>query len=103
MIYMRFPLAGRLEWQQENGYTSWNCYVGDLSVLKSSGLYTQPPGPPGLARRECGLTQPQMDDSTAPDAHQTAFFLTTGESAGMEGSLGEDGEGEERLNQNPCP
>lgn len=103
MIYMRFPLAGRLEWQEEDGYTSWNCYMGDLGLLKSSGLYTQPPGPPGLARRECGITEPWKDDSTDPDSHQTAFFLISGATAGVEGSLGEDSEGVERLNQNPCP
>jgi hypothetical protein len=103
VIYMRFPLSSRLEWQEEIGYAAWNCYIGDLGLLKSSGLYTQPPGPPDLARRHCGLTKPWMDDFTGPGPNQTAFFLTTGESAGVEGWLGENSEGITRLNDNPCP
>jgi hypothetical protein len=103
LIYMRFPLADRLEWQEESGYTSWNCYMGDLGLLKSSGLYTQPPGPPGLARRECGITEPWKNEYTDLNPNQTVFFLIAGVSAGVEGSLGEDSDEVERLNQNPCP
>jgi hypothetical protein len=44
-----------------------------------------------------------LDDSTDPDSNQTAFFLIAGVTAGVEGSLGEDSDDVERLNQNPCP
>ena len=57
----------------EAGFTSWNVYEGDLDVLKATGV------------------------------GKTVFSLVTGVKNGVEGSLGRDSAGRERLNGNPCP
>ncbi len=103
LIYVLFYVPEWVDWQPEAGFTSWNCYKGDLSVLKSTGVYTQPPGPPGLARQHCALTNPWVEDATPPDPGQAAFFLTTGMAGTTESSLGEDSEDNPRPNDNPCP
>jgi hypothetical protein len=92
-----------MEWQQELGFSAWNAYKGSLSVLRLTGLYTQPPGSTSLAARACGLASTQMDDPTPPSPAATAFFLVTGVAAGVESSLGTDSAGVERPNANPCP
>lgn len=91
------------EWQSEEGYSSWNAYKGDLEVLKATGVYTQAPGSNDLARKQCGLGVPWLEDFTPPGEGRAAFFLTTGVNAGGEGNLGTDSAGTERPNANPCP
>lgn len=83
--------------------TSWNSYKGDLSVLKATGVYTQAPGSNALARRDCGLTDPWVEDFDPPASGEAAYFLTTGVSLGIESSLGTDSAGNPRPNANPCP
>jgi hypothetical protein len=103
LIYVFFTTPDYVEWQEELGYDSWNSYKGDLDVLKASGLYTQEPGSNGLARRDCGLGYPWSEDFTPPPSGKAAHFLTTGVSAGAEGSLGRNSAGNERPNANPFP
>jgi hypothetical protein len=103
LIYVFFQLPGTVEWQEETGFTSWNSYRGDLTVLKSTGVYTQAAGSNDLARQDCGLSNPWIDDSASLGARQAAFFLTTGEAGATEGGLGEDSNDITRPNDNPCP
>jgi hypothetical protein len=91
-----------VSWQAEQGPTSWNVYIGDLDVLKTTGVYTQIAGSNALASRQCGVSTMMADDLAAPDVGKTSFSLVTGVTAGVEGSLGSSSAGP-RANQNPCP
>ena len=44
LIYILATDKNYVEWQEEAGPTRWNVYEGDLSVLKATGIYTQPLG-----------------------------------------------------------
>jgi N-acetylneuraminic acid mutarotase len=88
-----------IEWQAETGPTLWNVYEGDLDVLRSSGVYTQPPGP--LADQHCGVLDVFVEDFDVPPLGKAVFTLVTGE--GSLESLGQDSHGLERDNDNPCP
>ena len=92
-----------VEWQQESGPTSWNVYEGDLSVLKSTGVYTQVPGSNPLASKSCGVTDPYVQDLVVPAAGGVRFSLVTGVTGNVEGSLGTNSGGVPRANTNPCP
>ncbi|HEX5042051.1 MAG TPA: right-handed parallel beta-helix repeat-containing protein [Candidatus Polarisedimenticolaceae bacterium] len=94
---------GRIDWQAESGYATWNVYRGDLSVLKTTGVYTQVPGSNPLAARFCDLAATWLSDPTTPSAGSAAFYLVTGENAGGEGTLGTRSNGSNRPNTNPCP
>lgn len=102
-INLFFHDHGWLEWDGELGYTTWNAYKGDLALLRAAGIYTQQPGPPEMARCFRDLTDPWVDDGTAPDPLLAAFYLITGNTGAAESSLGEDSEGFTRPNDNPCP
>jgi hypothetical protein len=95
--------ASRVEWQGETGESAWNVYHGDLSVLRSSGFYTQAPGSNPVAARQCGVAEMGIDDTGEVLQGLTRFTLVTGVTNGLEGGLGEDGQGSPRVNLNPCP
>jgi hypothetical protein len=104
LIYVLFHIAERVSWQEEASFTSWNAYKGDLEVLRTERVYTQAPGSNALARRDCGLSDPFVDDATPPPLGRAAFFLVTGiDPASQESGLGEDSSGAERPHDNPCP
>ena len=103
VIYTYFDSRDIVSWQNESGFDLWNSYRGDLAVLKDEGTYTQLPGSNDLASRMCGVAPSFVRDIGDPDPGETAFFLTTGESGGVESSLGTDWQGVERFNDNPCP
>ncbi len=92
-----------IEWQQEMGPEAWNVYTGDLSVLRSSGVYTQVPGSNPLASKSCGVTDLFVQDLLTPAAGKVEFSLVTGITMGVEGDLGTDSHGVPRPNTNPCP
>ena len=92
-----------IEWQAENGPTAWNVYEGDLSVLRTSGVYTQSPGSNPLADRQCGLSDVFVQDLVVPGPGKIRFSLVTGVIAGVEGGLGTNSAGAPRSNSNPCP
>jgi hypothetical protein len=93
---------GWIEWQYESGYSAFNVYEGDLSVLRSTGEYTQLPGSNALAQRACGVADSFLDDPGAPPSGATQFSLVAGIADGLEGSLGTNGAGTERPNTQPC-
>jgi hypothetical protein len=103
LIRVYFDGRSQVEWIEEQGYAGWNCYRGDLSVLKSTGIYTQVPGSNPLAARSCDLSDSWWPDTENPAAGSSAFYLVTGVSAGGESTLGEDSSGQPRFNDNPCP
>lgn len=102
-IELYFDATDRVEWQPENGFDAWNLYRGDLALLESSGVYTQLPGSHPIARRDCGLAVVGMTEGDAPTTGDTAFYLVSGSSGGVEGDLGSDGSGAVRPNDFPCP
>jgi thrombospondin type 3 repeat protein len=93
----------RIAWEPERGFTSWSVYRGDLAELRQSGTYTQSPGTNPLAARWCGVATDEMDDTAVPAPGSAAFYLVSGRAGTIEGSLGTDGDGEERLNTRMCP
>jgi hypothetical protein len=94
---------GWIEWHLEAGYDAYNVYVGDLSVLRSAGEYSQQPGSNPLAQRSCGVTDGFVEDPANPPAGGVAFSLVSGIAAGEEGSLGTNSAGATRPNAHPCP
>ena len=92
-----------IEWQDEQGFTSWNVYEGDLGVLRSTGVYTQLPGSNQLAERHCHVTGTYVDDFGEPAPGTAAFHLVTGVTGVIESNLGTNSAGVVRLNANPCP
>ena len=104
LIYVFFNDPNVLEWQEEAGYDSWNVYKNLLDILIETGLYTSNPYSSPYAEWHCGLTETQHEDNAdPPPAGEVAFFLVTGMASGIECSLGNDSEGNERPNDNPCP
>ena len=91
------------EWDDEPDFALWNCYRGDLEVLKDTGVYTQQPGSNDLASQATDLIESWVNDPDEPAPGQCAFYLITGESAGQESTLGDDSTGSERPNDNPAP
>ena len=93
---------GAGHWQYESGYSVWNVYEGDLDVLRATGTYTQLPGSNALASRICHLVKPWWGDIT-PLPGKVKFALVTGDTGGVESSLGTNSAGVPRANANPCP
>ncbi len=98
-----FSAPDLLEWQAEAGYSSWNLYRGDLSVLRATRVYTQPSGSNPLALRVCRLDLRSLLDHDTPLLGRAAFYLVTGFAGGVEGDLGQDSAGRTRPNTSPCP
>lgn len=92
-----------IAWQDEAGFEFWNNYRGSLTVLRNDGEYTQAPGSNPVAARHCGILATSLVDLDVPPEIHPMFFLTTGTSLGVEGTLGTDGEGNTRTNAHPCP
>jgi hypothetical protein len=103
LILLLFEDDDLVSWQPEAGFDTWNHYRGDLQILLQTGVYTQQPGSNPLAAQICGLTQTSTLDLPSLDPGQAALYLTAGVAGGVEGSLGADGDGDPRPNDNPCP
>jgi glucose/arabinose dehydrogenase len=103
MIELTLGAGNTVKWQNEVGFTSWNLYRGSLTILRSSGVYTQLPGSNPLAGRQCNLLSTQTTDPIVPSPGSVAFLLVTGLSGAGESSLGTDSSGATRPNANPCP
>ncbi|HJQ98687.1 MAG TPA: thrombospondin type 3 repeat-containing protein [Candidatus Polarisedimenticolaceae bacterium] len=103
LIYIVPLEPGYIDWQEEEGTTAWSAYLGDLAVLKTSGVYTQTPGSNPVAARYCGLDQPWVPDAGLPPPGFVRFVLVTGYADGHEGSLGTNSAGVPRPNTQPCP
>jgi hypothetical protein len=103
LILVYFDVSDFVDWQNEIGYDLWNCYRGDLAVLLSEGLYTQLTGSNDLAASFCDLDSNSIQDLSEPVSGEAAFYLVSGQTTGVEGSLGLDSSGLERTNDNPCP
>jgi hypothetical protein len=98
-----FADSSLVEWRGGAGFDAWNLYRGKLAVLRQSGFYTQQPGSNSLAARFCGLSTPAVADNDPILPGEVAFYLVTGVLASFEEELGDDGDGVERPNHNPCP
>jgi hypothetical protein len=103
LIFMSFPDASTVSWQEEQSIEAFNLYRGDLAVLRASGAYTQDPAQVPLARRDCSMTATQATDTVSVPPGKVLFYLVSGTQGGVEGDLGEDSTGSPRPNANPCP
>ena len=101
VIYMWFDTKAQLDWQTE-GYATWNSYRGDLVELRNTTTYTQFPLSNPLAAQVCGLSSPQWADGDPIAPGSVGFYLSTAD-PGVETSLGQDSDSNDRLNTNPCP
>ncbi len=102
MIYILSGTKSTVRWAKENGPTRWNLYAGDLALLRTTGLYTQPDEFGPLVFRYCGTDQTSFDNPAEPDEGTVQFFLVTGMTGGVEGNLGTNSAGVTRPNANPC-
>ena len=95
-IYIRFDENSVVAWHPEAAFESWNLYTGDLSVLRTVGIYT--------LGKSCGLGGLQAAAADPPPG-AGMLFLVTGIYSGTatECSLGRDSAGHERPNTLPCP
>jgi hypothetical protein len=105
LIHIFFEAATEVGWGQETGFDGWNCYRGDLAVIRATGVYTQLPGSNPLAQMDCGIPMlsPFMQDLVVPAVSEVAFYLTTGMAGSVESGLGTDSSGAPRSNDNSCP
>jgi hypothetical protein len=102
-VYLSFGQWDLVEWQDEVGVDACNLYRGDLDVLRATGVYTQEPGSNPLADQQCGITDPYAPDTYVPPPGKVAFYVLGPVVGGVEGSIGQDSDGIERPNDNPCP
>lgn len=103
VILVSLPDGFLVEWQREAGFEAFNEYRGDLSVLRSTGVYTQDPATTSGALRTCDSTDTFAIDGPDPPAGRAFFYLVSGIAQGVEGNLGKTSTGAERPNANPCP
>jgi putative metal-binding protein len=103
LIYIYSTNPDYIEWQNESGASSWNVYEGSLSVLRSSGVYTQVQGSNPLAGKTCGVGEVYVEDFESMSPGAAKFALVTGVTGGLEGSLGTNSAGAMRSNTSPCP
>jgi hypothetical protein len=104
MIFARFVNPTELSWQAESGYQSWNLYRGDYAAFMLTGEYTQQPGSNAFADQDCGMANTEaIDFAGDPLPREMAFYLVSGNAAGLEDGLGEDSAGTPRSNDHPCP
>jgi hypothetical protein len=101
LIYIVFHTPEFVDWQEE-GHDSWNCYRGDVELLRA-GQFTQDPEEVPAAGQECGLAEPFAQDLEPPAPGEVVFFLATGVIGGSEGDLGNGSAGDDRPNDNACP
>jgi len=102
-IYLYSTSKTLIGWQPESGTAKWNVYEGSLSVLKSTGIYTQAPGSNPIAQRSCGLTVPSIADTEALAPGGAKFALVTSVTGVVESNLGTNSAGATRSNTSPCP
>jgi hypothetical protein len=95
--------ADALSWEREAGFDAFNLYRGDLATLRDYWFaYTQDPawGPAG--GRFCGLTEARAGDAHLPAPGKVTYYLVAGVAGGIEGTLGADSQGRERVNAYSC-
>jgi hypothetical protein len=100
---IELPEQDRVSWFPERGFNTFNVYRGDLELLKQTGLYTQDPATVFLAARSCHLPAVSLADGFVPGIGQAVYYILTGNDGPLEWSLGADGDGAVRSNDNPCP
>jgi hypothetical protein len=103
LLMLSFIDKQQVTWQTDSTFDSYNLYAGNLDVLKSTGVYTQPAGSNSVAQRWCNSSQSLINWSTIPPVGQAIFFLASGNRNLVESSLGNNSSGQPRPNQNPCP
>lgn len=93
----------RVWWQRDPWYLdSFQLYRGDLDVLRSTGVYIQDPALVPLASRRCEVLSDRAVEPTIPPLDRGVFYLVAGSYGGIERSLGQDWQGADRPNPDPC-
>src|SRR5262249_21268070 len=103
LLYFTKVQKGRLTWQAETVYSSFNLYRGGLDRLRLTVDYTQDPAVEPEAARFCGIATNSLQETHSPSAGTVNFYLVTGINAAGESSLGTRSDGTVRPNTRPCP
>jgi len=103
LILASMTSSSSMLYQVEQGMSRFNVYRGDMGILKTSGVYTQDPGVVPTAAQFCGMTSGSLFDPATPALKKVFYYLVTGVTSGVEGSLGTRSSGAPRPNANPCP
>jgi hypothetical protein len=101
-IDITFDETQRLVWADDDGYTSWNVYVGDLQYLWYWGEYTQSWPTSRLGDHWCDVPASPFVYNGLPSSGQCAFFLVSGNHDQVEGGLGTTGTGSFRPHTRIC-
>jgi hypothetical protein len=101
-IDITFDETQRLVWADDDGYTSWNVYVGDLQYLVFWGEYTQSWPTSRLGDQWCDVPASPFVYNGLPVSGQCAFFLVSGNHDQVEGGLGTTGTGSFRPHTRIC-
>ena len=99
ILHLMLTSTTFITWQDE-GFTKYNLYRGDLGTLLATGQYTQPDGE--NAQSFCHLRATNIIDSHLPEAGEAVFYLVTGLSGNVESTLDTDSDGTTRPNTSPC-
>jgi hypothetical protein len=94
--------GGQLVWTPVSQATTYHLYRGGLAKLVAEGLYTQDPAGSADAERFCFLAGTEHADAYEPGSGQVVFYIVTADDGSFEGTLGKDGAGQVRPNDNPC-
>lgn len=103
LIWVNLLDPNRVWWQRDPWYLdSFQLYRGDLDVLRATGVYVQDPALVPLASRRCEILSDRAVEPDIPPLGKVAFYVVAGSFGGIERSLGQDGEGTDRPNPDPC-
>jgi hypothetical protein len=102
VIWVAMPDTIAVGWQPETLFSAFNTYRGSLAVLRATGMYTQDPGTVSGAAKACGVAGTQTMSGPDPAVGEGFFYLVTGTTGTVEGSLGNDSAGRPRPNAHPC-
>ena len=102
-LFVSWPTQTRMTWQRETGLSSFNVYKRSLADLRATGIYVvDPDGQPGpLDARICNIAGDMTDSEPLNFGDGIAYFVS-GNANGVDMGLGEDSEGQVRLNDYPC-
>jgi uncharacterized repeat protein (TIGR01451 family) len=92
----------QIDWGVVPQAVDYHVYRGDLSTLRSMGIYTQNPASVNDAKRFCFVGGTTQTDTYAPAAGGVLFYLITADDGFMESHLGRNAAGDLRPNTDPC-
>jgi len=97
-LLLLFHQREALMWQQETGFDDYILLVGDLGVLRTTGVYDQAGG-----TVVCGPGADWPVTAVQPAVGQAAFFLVGGQTGSFQNGFGRRVDGSLRVASDVCP